>query len=83
MQDDLKNTPRKVVGYKQLMRELEADNVGCVYVAEDAEPALRQRIKAAAAERSIVTVPVHTMEELGEACGIDVGAACAGIKKDN
>lgn len=81
MHDELKNAENKVVGLKQLLRELEADTVACVYIAGDAEEHVREKITEAIGAKEIHVVFVDTMEELGGVCGIDVSAACAAILK--
>ncbi|MDL2237147.1 ribosomal L7Ae/L30e/S12e/Gadd45 family protein [Christensenellaceae bacterium OttesenSCG-928-K19] len=81
MLDELKNAQNKVVGLKQLLRELEADNVVCVFVADDAEVHLKEKISTAVPGGHVKIAAVESMDKLGETCGIEVGAACAGILK--
>ena len=81
MHEELKNAENRVVGLKQLLRELEACTVDCVYVAEDADEHVKRKIAEAIGGREIQVVSVPTMEELGSVCGIDVSAACAAILK--
>lgn len=68
----------RVVGAKQTLKRLKAGQVTAVYVARDAETAVvGEVVKTAEA----LHVPIHyvaDMTELGRACGIHVGAACAG-----
>lgn len=70
-----------IIGMKQVLRALEADMLQTVYIAEDAEPHIRERILAQCALHGTETRTVSTMKELGKACGIEVGAACAGIRR--
>ncbi len=79
MFEELRDANRKVVGLKQVLRELQAGGVCRVYLADDAEEHLKQRVSEAAADAEVELVCVATMEELGGECGIDVSAACAGI----
>ena len=79
MLDELKESKNRVVGFKQLLRELDADAVACVFVADDAEDHLKEKIFAAIGSSDINIVEVESMEKLGETCGINVGAACAAI----
>ncbi len=81
MFEELRNADRKVVGLKQVLRELQAGGVCRVYLADDAEQHLKERVSAAARQAGAELVCVATMEELGGECGIDVAAACAGIIK--
>lgn len=82
MIEELKNAANKVVGLKQLLRGLEADEIGAVYIADDADEALKERIMEAIGGKEIHVIYVETMRLLGDECGIDVGAACAGILKN-
>ena len=79
MYEELKNAKNRVVGLKQLLRHLEAGEVLTVYVADDAEGHVKERILDAIGEKEIHMVNVDTMEELGQVCGIEVPAACAAI----
>ncbi len=81
MLDELKYAEKKVVGLKQLLRELDADTVACVYIADDAEEHLKDKIKQAIGSKDINVLEASSMGELGEVCGIEVSAACAGILK--
>jgi large subunit ribosomal protein L7A len=79
---DLEAAPNRVVGLKQLLRELEADNVARVYLADDTESHVKEKIRAALADRDVRVVAVNRMDGLGAACGIKVSAACAAILKE-
>ena len=79
MFEELKNAENKVVGLKQLLRRLAADDVSVVYIADDADRHVKEQILTAIGEKDIHIVNVESMRELGEQCGIDVSAACAAI----
>ncbi len=83
MSEMLKNAKNKVVGLKQLLRELEAKTVLSVYIASDAEAELKSKIHVAIGDQDINIVEVDSMRELGDVCNIDVSAACAAILKNN
>lgn len=70
-----------IVGTKQVLRALEARTLSKVYIAEDAEAFIKSKIRAAAEECGVEITPAPGMKALGEACRIDVGAACVGITK--
>lgn len=70
-----------LVGTKQLRKALRSGKMDTVYLASDADPNVTEPLAALCAEAGIQPVWVRTMAELGEACGIDVGAAAAGIAK--
>lgn len=82
MYEELKNAENKVVGLKQLLRGLDADEVVLVYIADDADMHVKEQILAAIGEKDIHVVNVDSMRELGAQCGIDVAAACAAILKN-
>ena len=71
----------KVVGAKQLMRALQADSIACLYVANDADIFVNRDVIALCREKNIPVVEVPSKKTLGEACGIQVGCAAAGILK--
>ena len=70
-----------VVGAKQFKKAMRDDRVFQVYLAKNADPALTEPI-AVQCEASGIQFPwVKTMHELGQACGIEVGAAVATVLK--
>lgn len=77
MADRLQNA---VVGTKQVLKALEAGTLGRVYIALDTEPYLQNRLRAACEAHGMAVETVNTMRELGVLCGIEVGAACAGVR---
>ena len=82
MFEELENAENRVVGLTQLLRSLVADEVSVVYIADDADLSIKERIMAAVGGKDIHVVDVESMRALGTVCGIDVGAACAGIIKN-
>ncbi len=76
--DHLQNA---VVGTKQVLKALEAGALGRVFIALDTEPYLQDRLRAVCEEYGMAVETVNTMRELGVLCGIEVGAACAGVRK--
>lgn len=70
-----------IVGTKQVLRAVQAGMLARVYLADDAEAFLKNKLKAVCYEYGVALQNVPTMRELGESCGIDVGAACAGVPK--
>ena len=77
----LKDAPRKVVGTKQVLRAIKSGSLSRVYVANDADTYLYQRVVTAAEAAGLPTVRVASMKELGAACGVEVKAAAAGIER--
>ena len=70
-----------VVGAKQLRKALQSGRACHVYLAENADPAITEPLAALCDQFHITYVWVSTMQELGKACGIEVGAAAAAAVK--
>lgn len=66
-----------VVGTKQLKKALVNGRAKRVWLAENADPAITEPLEALCRERSVACVWVPSKSELGQACGIEVGAAAA------
>ena len=81
MLEKLKEAPKKLIGTKQTLKAVDKDQVQLVFIAQDAEEHVVLPLKEICLEKGIEVVPVSTMKELGEACGIEVGAASAAILK--
>lgn len=78
MLNDLKTT-QKVIGAKQVTRALKSGSARRVYLAENADPRVTEPIQTLCAQAAVPVVPVATMEQLGNACGITVGSAVAAL----
>ena len=68
-----------VVGSKQLKKAVTAGRARCVFLAENADPALTDPIAEMCSQQNIQITWVRSMAELGRACGIEVGAAAAAV----
>ena len=68
-----------VVGAKQLKKAVKAGRARCVFLAENADPAVTGPLEALCAANRIQTTWVPSMAELGRVCGIEVGAAAAAV----
>ena len=75
---DLKQR-KVVVGSKQLRKALEKGCAECVFLAENADPAITDPIEQMCRKLHIQITWVRSMAELGSACGIEVGAAAAAV----
>ncbi len=75
-------TQNKVVGIKQVKRALTSHEVEILYIANDVDESIREDILDLASENKVQVVELNTMKELGDACGIDVGAATAALLKN-
>ena len=69
----------KVVGAKQVKRALKDGRAKKVFWAENADPRVLQPLIQDAVRRGVPLQQVSTMKELGDACGISVGAAVAAL----
>ena len=67
----------RVVGAKQVHRALKDGRAARLYMAMDADPRLLQPLVQDAVNRQVPVSQVPTMKELGQSCGIAVGAAVA------
>ena len=72
---------KKAVGLRAVTKAMEKDQVLEAFVAGDADMFIRAKIETFCNEKRIRLTPVATMEELGKACGIDVGASAAALLK--
>ena len=68
-----------VVGSKQLRKALEKGVVECVFLAENADPAITEPVERMCRKLHIQITWIPTMAELGRKCGIEVGAAAAAV----
>ncbi len=77
---ELKQGPR-VVGTKQTLRVLENDTAKMLFIAKDADKQVTLRVIEVAQSKNIPVVYVETMEELAQACEIEVKTATAALLK--
>ena len=68
---------KMVVGSKQLRKALDNGSAKFVYLAQNADLAITEPIQARCELNHVSYTWVRTMQELGSACGIEVGAAAA------
>ena len=66
-----------VVGARQLRKALENGRARYVFMAQNADRALTEPIEALCKKNQVSYAWVRTMQDLGRACGIEVGAAAA------
>ena len=68
-----------VVGAKQLRKALSRGCAQRVFLARNADPALTEPLEALCKSNGVQYCWVKTMSDLGNACGIEVGAAAAAV----
>ena len=80
MLEKLRNS-EKVVGTRRLVRAVLAGEISEVYLAADADLFILRQVKEACNSMNVRIVEVESMKKLGEACGVEVKTASAGIRK--
>ena len=80
MLEKLKNAA-KVVGTRRLLRAIQNGEIAEAYVARDADLFILRQVRDACNAAGVRMVEVETMKELGQACGVEVKTASAGIRK--
>ena len=70
---------KAVVGSKQLRKAVQVGRAEYVYLAEYADPAITEPLEEMCRKLHIQITWVRTMAELGQKCGIEVGAAAAAV----
>ncbi len=84
MTDELVNLIKssdKVVGTKQVIKAIMDGTLRCVIVSDDADEYMVDKVEKAAKGAGLKVYHTPSMVELGKACGIEVSALTAGIKK--
>ena len=74
-------TSDKVVGTRRLVRAIMAGEIAEAYIARDADLFIVRQVKKACNDMGVRMVEVDSMKLLGEACGVEVKTASAGIRK--
>ena len=80
MLEKLKNGS-KVVGTRRVLRAIRSGEIAEAYVAQDADLFIVRQIRQACNEMGVRMVEVPSMKELGQACGVEVKTASAGLRK--
>lgn len=78
MLEALRNS-RKVVGTRRLIRAVLTGEVVEVYLAQDADLFIVRQVRDACNRMGVRIIEVESMKQLGDACGVDVKTATAGI----
>jgi len=72
---------RIIIGMKETLKAMKKGDVSEVFIADDADHQITDRVIALAEELEIPYRRVASMKDLGTACGIDVGTSTAAIKQ--
>ncbi len=78
--ESLKGAAR-VIGVKQVTKAVQKSQADAVFLADDADGRVTEPLLHLADEIGVLVVHVPTMQELGKACSIEVGAAAAAVLK--
>ena len=78
--ESLKGAAR-VIGVKQVTKAVQKSQADAVFLADDADGRMTEPLLHLADEIGVPVVHVPTMQELGKACSIEVGAAAAAVLK--
>jgi len=71
-----------VIGMKQVSRSVrEGELIQKIYIAQDADQVMVEKIDNLAKEYNLEIVPVETRKKLGKMCAIDVGATVVAVLK--
>ena len=68
---------KMAVGAKQMRKALALGKARRVYLARNADPAITEPLEAMCRQNGVSCAWVKSMKDLGEAVGIEVGAAAA------
>ena len=71
----------KLIGIKQSIKAVGKEIALKVYLADDTDVRLILPLQQACQTQNVPIIGGFSMEELGDACGIDVGAAAVTILK--
>lgn len=78
--DTLKSANR-VIGIKQVSKAVKRESVMSVFIADDADERVTAPLVLLCEEHGVAVEHAGSMQELGKACGIEVGAAAAAVLK--
>ena len=70
-----------VAGAKQMRKAVTSGKACQAFLASDADPALVEPMMALCQQHNVQVAWVRSMTDLGQACGIEVGAAAVAVLK--
>ncbi|WP_203247869.1 MULTISPECIES: ribosomal L7Ae/L30e/S12e/Gadd45 family protein [Sporosarcina] len=77
--EKVERAKKTIIGTKQTVKAIRAGVVTAVIIAQDAEERVVAPVKEEAALHGVQVTYVDSKERLGNACGIQVGAAVVAI----
>lgn len=82
MLEELRNKKMRTVGFKETTQAIRAGKVEQVFLAKDVDEYISKKVEEICTEYGLSINYIDTMEEIGKACGIGIGAATAAILKE-
>ncbi|GAA0418507.1 MAG: 50S ribosomal protein L7ae-like protein [Bacillota bacterium] len=73
---------RIIIGTKQTLKAMKNGEISEVFIADDADQHMTQKVVSLAKELGIPCQYVDSKKKLGVACGIEVGASTAAVKHE-
>lgn len=70
---------QRTIGTKQTLKAVQKGQARLVYVARDADEHVIREVLKLCKEKDVEVVYADSMARLGQACGIQVGAASAAV----
>ncbi len=70
-----------IIGTKQTLKAIRDGEVAEVVIAADVDQNITNKVSQLAHEMNVPCIRVDSKEQLGKACGIDVGTATVAIKR--
>ncbi|SDE58513.1 large subunit ribosomal protein L7A [Paenibacillus sp. UNCCL117] len=77
--DKVKQAAKLTIGTKQATKTVELGMAAEVFVAKDADPRITIKMINLCKKMGVKVTYVESMNMLGKACGIEVGAAMAAV----
>ncbi|SHF24328.1 ribosomal L7Ae/L30e/S12e/Gadd45 family protein [Alkalibacter saccharofermentans] len=71
-----------VVGTRQTVKTVKANEARLVYLAKDADGHITDEVESACKNNNVEIIYVDSMEDLGQACGIERKTAAAALLKE-
>ena len=83
MVEELSDPHGRVAGLKQVLRYARLSMLEKVYIARDADEEIVVELRDVCEMHGIPVDMTYTMHQIGSACALEVGSACAGVLKGN
>ena len=81
MEEQLRQSDRRVVGTKEVLRAIKDGRAARVFLCKDADDFIYRQVQAACEGQHIPVTPVESMEKLGKLCLVGVKTASAALLK--